>query len=74
MKPIPIGSFVEVSRGKGMSDVYVVERENPLELREASIFDRARYDLQSRKIKVGEMAAACDAIEIINKAKQKANV
>lgn len=74
MKPLPVGTFVEVSWGKGMSQVCVVERDRPLELREATPFERMRYHFQTVKCKRGELVAACDAIEVINKAKQKASV
>ena len=68
---LPIGTLVAVLRAKGMVDVMVVASEYPLELRPANPWERFRFDFGSRHTGPREIPAACEALEAIEKAKER---
>ena len=71
MIDIPVGTMVEVFRTKLVSEIAVVECSNPLILRRATALERFKCWFRTRKIKSGEIAAACEAIDAIDKAKER---
>lgn len=68
MKPLPVGTFVEICRGIGIGEVCVVECTDPLMLRPATVMEKFRLEWRRRRCKAGEMASACDARYVIEQA------
>lgn len=72
MKPLTVGSFVEICRAQGVGEVCVVVNTSPLELRSATVRERFLLLWRRGRVKSGEMASACDAIHAIERAMAKA--
>lgn len=70
MTEIPVGTMVEVFRTKLVSEIAIVECSHPLILRRATAFERFRAYFKQRRMKAGEIAAACEAVEAIDKARE----
>lgn len=68
---LPVGTMLEAAFGKGVSQVFVVEGDDPMSLRPATAFERFRWHWSNHRCKAGEMAAACDAISAIEQAMGK---
>ena len=71
MIDLPVGTMVEVYRTKIVSEIAVVECSNPLILRRATAFERFKCFFRHKRIKSGEIAAAVEAIDAIDKAKER---
>jgi hypothetical protein len=69
---IPAGTLVEVLRTRIVSEIMVVEHSDPMVLRRATHWERWRYWWRSRRVKANEIAAAAEAIKIIENAKENA--
>lgn len=71
MRDLPVGTFVEILRTRLVSQVCIVTCSEPLILKPASPMDRFRYWWKSRAYKSCEMAAAQEAVNAIERAKEK---
>lgn len=63
------GTMMEIARANGITEVAVVICSKPLTLRKATVYEAFRFWSRTRKTKVGEMTAAVQAVEAIDKAK-----
>lgn len=63
------GTFVEVFWTKAVSEICIVEAEEPLKLRPATAWERLAHVFRKHKAEPEEFSAAVDAIRLIEAAK-----
>lgn len=71
MRDLPVGTYVEIVRTRLVSQVCIVTCSDPLILRPANPIERFRCWWLTRKVRAGEVAAASEAVEAIERAKEK---
>jgi hypothetical protein len=63
------GTAMEIARGNGITEIAVVICTKPLMLRKATAYEAFLFWFKSRKTRAGEITAAVQAVDAIEKAK-----